>query len=317
MPMSLATTITKTPLLDYLSKPVTKMAHPQPPSFSTPPRTMYTMTNSAADWSSIVDPMTTTDTTTHATTISQINLDSITKEVVSCAISPYLYTNASTCKLDQLNTIINYKLNEMTDYISTRGYKINPDSTATGPTFDLKYNSWISDYNFDKTTYRLSINVNTANYSVINTQYQPYGWDETCDYYTYKHQMSHRQLLQQKLKNNLTIISKTRIVKTDDTGSEQVAKETLREMVSESEFRKYLKYGFVLVKSDSGATYQILKNKSHIKVWKGGLLIEEICVRLQGAVPPTDNLIAFKTMIETDEQAFRQLGNIYPMRKAA
>lgn len=98
---------------------------------------------------------------------------------------------------------------------------------------------------------------------------------------------------------------------------EQIALETLREEITERELRKYLRYGFILVKGASGKTYQIFRNSWHTKVWLGGKLVEEICVRLDSAskVPPTDNVIAFKRMVETDESEFRQCGNVYNMQK--
>lgn len=47
-----------------------------------------------------------------------------------------------------------------------------------------------------------------------------------------------------------------------------------------------------------------------------GELVEEICVRLKSGMPPTDNVIAFKTIIETNEKYFALLGNRYNMKKA-
>jgi len=89
------------------------------------------------------------------------------------------------------------------------------------------------------------------------------------------------------------------------------------DVIIEKDFRKYIRYGFVLVNGKSGATYQIFRNMAHTKVWKGGKLIEEICVRIKDKVPPTDNVIAFKVMIESDELAFKKIANVYPMQKAA
>lgn len=100
--------------------------------------------------------------------------------------------------------------------------------------------------------------------------------------------------------------------------SESQALETLREMITEYDFRKYLKQRFILVRGPSGRVYQIFRNNWHIKVWDKGNLIEEICVRIKSStVPPTDNIIAFKTIIETDENEIRQMGNVYNMRRAA
>jgi hypothetical protein len=65
-----------------------------------------------------------------------------------------------------------------------------------------------------------------------------------------------------------------------------------------------------VVKGKSGRYYQISSFENHIKVWEQGKVIEEICVYIRG-VPPTDKLIAFKTMIEIDEVSFKKYGNVY------
>jgi hypothetical protein len=102
------------------------------------------------------------------------------------------------------------------------------------------------------------------------------------------------------------------------SGNEKVAMRTLRDMISEADFRKYMKYGFISVKAKSGKIYQIFRNRLHTKVYLQGELVEEICVMMKGSnIPPTDKIIAFKTIIETDENAFKKMGNVYPMKKAA
>jgi len=92
--------------------------------------------------------------------------------------------------------------------------------------------------------------------------------------------------------------------------AEERAIELLREMITEAEFRRYLKYGFILVQAQSSRIYQVFREARHIKVWLNGKCIEEICVRLN-ELPQTDYVVAFKVMIETDEIEFRQLGNLY------
>jgi hypothetical protein len=123
----------------------------------------------------------------------------------------------------------------------------------------------------------------------------------------------------ERLRNNLVIAVKSRATPLGNaSGPELVALETLREMISESDFRKYLKYGFVLVEGSSGCTYQIFRDRAHTKVWRGGILLEEICVRIKDSnVPKTDNVIAFMTMVRTDEDAFKALGNRYKMYREA
>lgn len=122
-----------------------------------------------------------------------------------------------------------------------------------------------------------------------------------------------------KFKNNLIISRKSRadLIPNNVSDNEKVAIETLREDITEAEFRKYLKYGFVLVKARSGKTYQIFRNRNHTRVWLGGKLVEEICVRIKDyKIPPTDNVIALKTMLEIDEEECRSLANVYKMKAA-
>lgn len=122
-----------------------------------------------------------------------------------------------------------------------------------------------------------------------------------------------------KLHGNMTIIVRSRA---EFFGAiprnEWNAIETLREMITEKEFKKYMKYGFILVKGQSGRIYQIFRSKWHTKVWENGQLIEEVCVRIKDKkIPPTDNVVAFKNLIEYSEESFKNLGNVYNMRKAA
>lgn len=128
-----------------------------------------------------------------------------------------------------------------------------------------------------------------------------------------------KEIKRQNIRNNLMINIKSRAnLIRNIPENEQVAIESLREEITETEFRKYLKYGFVLVKGQSGKTYQVFRNRSHTKVWKGGKIIEEVCVRLKNyKIPPTDNVIAFLNMIQIDEEEFRKMGNIYKMQRAA
>jgi hypothetical protein len=122
-----------------------------------------------------------------------------------------------------------------------------------------------------------------------------------------------------KLKQNLVILVKSRaenIALKSAPQNELVAIETLREMISEEAFRKYMIHGFILVQGSDGCTYQIFRNRHHTKVWRGGKIIEEICVRIKAETkaPATDNVIAFKTMIEANAENFKKLGNIYKMQ---
>jgi hypothetical protein len=118
-----------------------------------------------------------------------------------------------------------------------------------------------------------------------------------------------------KLRSNMTIIVKSRSNPIAGiSNSEAIAIETLREMITEEEYRRYIKHGFILVKGHSGDVYQVFRMASHTKVWRSGTVVEEVCVRIQDVkVPPTDNVIAFKTIIEASEAEFKKLGNVYKL----
>jgi hypothetical protein len=121
------------------------------------------------------------------------------------------------------------------------------------------------------------------------------------------------------LMNNITIHIKSRAKPfADISKAEATAIGTLREMITETDFRKYLKYGFILVKGQSGHIFQIFRDKAHTKIWKNGKVIKEVCVMIKDDnIPPTDNVIALKTIIETSEKEFEKLGNVYNMQKVA
>lgn len=123
-----------------------------------------------------------------------------------------------------------------------------------------------------------------------------------------------KSAIKAQLKRNLTIIVKSRARPIRDIpDNERVAIETLREMITEAEFRKYIKDGFILVRGHSGRVYQIFRDRDHTKVWEKGKLVEEVCVRIKRSlnVPPTDNVIAFRTAILCSENEFKKLGNVY------
>lgn len=118
---------------------------------------------------------------------------------------------------------------------------------------------------------------------------------------------------------NLTIYVKSRAFPVSNVSKEEsIAIEMLREMITEAEYRKYIKDGFICVKGVSGKIYQVFRHNNHVRVWHNGKLIEEICSYISDtSVPPTDKVVAFKTIIETDEEEFRSLGNVYKMRSMA
>ena len=113
-------------------------------------------------------------------------------------------------------------------------------------------------------------------------------------------------------KNSITIVKARGEPVYQYNKQEEVALDFLRDLVTEADYRKYISHGFLLVRSQSNKIYQIFRSNKRIRVWENGELIEQICVYLtDDKIPMTDKVIAFKTMIESDEEKFRTLGNIY------
>jgi hypothetical protein len=124
-----------------------------------------------------------------------------------------------------------------------------------------------------------------------------------------------RSKIRSVIKSNLCIINKagrSSPISFNVTGPERTALETLREMLPEEQFRQYLRYGFIIVRGSSGRQYQIFRDNRHTMVYKEGKIVEEICIRIKdNNIPPTDNVVAFKSIIEASEDIFRSSGNIY------
>lgn len=225
---------------------------------------------------------------TSATTTKRLPVVSTTRTAAATGeldLSDYLYVSANETNFARIRS-------EIDQYITSR--------ISSG----LSTGSWISGSWISDTEYENGV------FSIDNLTFNS---EET------KKALEKERKIQ-KIKSNLLIKVKSRVPSRQAVipENEQVAIETLRESITEKEFRKYLKYGFVLVNGKGGKTYQVFKNRLHTKVWKGGQVIEEICVHLKDwAIPPTDHVIAFRTMIQADEEAFRKLGNVYNMRKAA
>jgi len=179
------------------------------------------------------------------------------------------------------------------------------------PTFGCR--GLLNDYTYD------GEDNNLWRYNIgSNYYYTPtYGDGDSTYYYTPVDTTPIAQK-RREIKEQLTIIVTSRAQELRDIpANEWAAMQTLREMITETEYRKYIRDGFISVRGQSGKVYQIFRNRWHTKVYFRGELVEEICVRLKGSAPPTDNVIAFKTMIEFDEEYFASLGNRYNMRQAA
>jgi len=94
------------------------------------------------------------------------------------------------------------------------------------------------------------------------------------------------------------------------TPEEIRARQTLREMITEAEWRKYLTNGFVMVKGQSGKFYQVfISHQERIRVFEKGKHVYNLCIHTDSNCPPTDHVINMKTIIEYDEDAIYSLAN--------
>ena len=97
---------------------------------------------------------------------------------------------------------------------------------------------------------------------------------------------------------------------------EMRARETLKLIVGDDAYRRYLKDGFVSVKNhDSGRVYQIFPGHGFTKVYEKGKLIETLCVVLRSGITvgdnftPTDHLIVRYLLALNDEKRLWALAN--------
>jgi hypothetical protein len=89
------------------------------------------------------------------------------------------------------------------------------------------------------------------------------------------------------------------------------ARQTLRRILGDDGFRRFLRNGFVSVRANSGKIYQIYPGHGMTVVYDRGTPIEKLCVVLHGDFTPTDSLITRYVMILHDEADFRALANVW------
>lgn len=92
--------------------------------------------------------------------------------------------------------------------------------------------------------------------------------------------------------------------------AESKALRTLRDLISECAYRRYLANGFIMVKGASGLHYQIFADQRKTIVWKDHQAVSKICIHTDRSCPPSDHIINLKHIIELDEQALWLGGNV-------
>jgi len=128
-----------------------------------------------------------------------------------------------------------------------------------------------------------------------------------------------KQVMQSIIKKNISVSimpSRQEILTIQGSIAEMKARESLRDMLSEKEWRKYLTNGFVMVLGNSGKWYQVFNKQKHLRVYEKGKFIKELCIHTDASeCPPTDHVLNMKIMIECDEQAVWDNSNLYEPKK--
>lgn len=94
------------------------------------------------------------------------------------------------------------------------------------------------------------------------------------------------------------------------TPEEVRALHLLKGLVGTSEFRRYLKSGFVRVDAPSGLTYQVHRNDHTIHVWDRHEVVARLCLYLDPKFPPTDGVVSLMLTAQYDEPALWRRANV-------
>ena len=85
---------------------------------------------------------------------------------------------------------------------------------------------------------------------------------------------------------------------------EERARQTLRRIIGEQAFRKFVRDGFITVVPKSGLVYRIYPGHGITDVYDKGIMVDRLCVVLQGNFPPTDSILMRYLLILNDEGEF-------------
>lgn len=189
------------------------------------------------------------------------------------------------------NTGIEYKVTVDTpsNYWPTTGTCVSPfeyawqSGTGTATVADIKY---------------LYNNSTTSDWKEWNT------WSTCWSRQEKSSQEKIRDIIRDRLSPAIHTRRKSSFYRTNDV-KEIRARETLRRILGDDKFNKYVKDGFVSVRAKSGLVYQIFPGHDITNVYDNGKKIERLCVVLSGSFPPTDQLIMRYLLILNDERDFR------------
>ena len=161
-------------------------------------------------------------------------------------------------------------------------------------------------------TYKNYLWYNKGTTSKTTFNYLEYGTTGALDWDCFKPQATPREQLRQAIAQRLApAIHVLRKALTPAEEQETRARGTLRRVVGDEKFQRYLRCGFVTVRNPrNGLTYQCFPGHGGVKVWKDGKMVESWCVFLQGNFPPTDQLITRYLMVLNNPDQLRAIANV-------
>jgi hypothetical protein len=208
---------------------------------------------------------------------------------------------------DELYNLQNYVTNKLNVQLSNLWYQgtdnaVTLRNLANSTSYSSNSTLWINDVSTATSNYTNAYRINV----VVDA-----------DQYAALQKRSKLDQMRHKIRSNLLIKVKHRGAHqgSNHSPAELKARDTLRDLLLESEWRRYITNGFIMVKGRSGLWYQIFNPTTgrRVQVYKNNRPIESICIHTDSTCPPTDHVINLKVLVEYDEDAIRSGGNIHPI----
>jgi hypothetical protein len=198
------------------------------------------------------------------------------------------------------------------------------DMTSATARTKVKY--WINNSSYSTTSVATNGSGGLYKYKCKDLEWKVYGDNLTCenvwmDYSTgYTHFENVRPvprspadmirgIIDQRMAP-IAIIARTNIIRPVSDIKELRARETLKLILGQDLYERFLRKGFVSVRNPrSLRVYQIFPGHGFTKVYENGKCIEQLCVVLKGDFPPTDSLIVRYLMAINNEEELWKLSN--------
>ena len=118
-----------------------------------------------------------------------------------------------------------------------------------------------------------------------------------------------KRTIRDRIKQNLLIKSVSPSLDRASSPEEQRARDFLRDLITERDWRRYVTNGFIMVKGDH-YWYQIFNSGRNIQVYHKGKRTHYICIHTDRTCPPTDHVLNMKLLVEIDERQIWLGGNV-------